>query len=140
MPIILLCQVTIAYSYRHPEEIATVSACCVQLTAGSGRMQPTTTFFALYRSLSGEANSKSCKEKASASLWFHAVLGKSLPPTWRKMMSGSLETRHSTLFNSAPPFAISRVSVKPPRPQISTVVLLSLKSDVSASNHAFVYK
>ena len=119
------------YSYRHPEEIATVtvSACCVQLTAGSGKMQPTTTLFALYRSLSGEANSKSCKEKASASLWFRAVLGKSLPPTWRKMMSGSLETQHITLFNSAPPFAISRVTVKPPRPQISIeVVLLSLKS------------
>ena len=25
--------------YMHPEEIATVSACCVQLTAGNGRQQ-----------------------------------------------------------------------------------------------------
>ena len=62
-------------------------------------------------------------------------------------MPGSLETRHIILFNSAPPFAISRVTVKRPRPQISTeVVLLSLKSghkryhDRSASNPAFVYK
>ena len=93
-----------------------------------GKMQPTTTLFALYRSLSIEANSKSCTEKASASLWFRAVPGKLLPPTWRKMMSGCLETRHIILFNSAQPFAISRVTVKPPRPQISTEVALSLKS------------
>ena len=50
-------------------------------------------------------------------------------PQWRKMMSGSLETQHIILFNSAPPFAISRVTVKTPRPQISTeVVLFGLKS------------
>ena len=94
-----------------------------------GKMQPTTTLFALYWSLSIEANSKSCKEKASASLWFRAVPGKSLPPTWRKMMSDSLETQPIILFNNAPPFAIRRVTVKPPRPQVSTeVVVLSLKS------------
>ena len=94
-----------------------------------GKMQPTTTLFALYRSLCIEANSKSCKEKASASLWFRAVPGKSLPPTWRKIMSGCLETRPIILFNSAQPFAIRRVTVKPPRPQVSTeVVVLSLKS------------
>ena len=50
-------------------------------------------------------------------------------PQWRKMVPGSLETQHIILFNSAPPFAISRITVKTPRPQISTeVVLLSLKS------------
>ena len=44
-------------------------------------------------------------------------------------MSGCLETRPIMLFNSAQPFAIRRVTVKPPRPQISTeVVVLSLKS------------
>ena len=42
---------------------------------------------------------------------------------------GCLETRPIILFNSAPPFAVSRVTVKPPRPQVSTeVVVLSLKS------------
>ena len=50
-------------------------------------------------------------------------------PQWKKMMSGSLETQSIILFNSAPPFAISCVTVKTPRPQISTeVVLLSWKS------------
>ena len=38
-------------------------------------------------------------------------------PQWGKIMSGSLETQHIMLFNSAPPFAISRVTVKTPRPQ-----------------------
>ena len=60
MPIILLSS---DVTYMHPEEIATVSACCVQLTAGNGRQQslPPSRFIQEVLTLCGQVTPSSLK-------------------------------------------------------------------------------